>query len=317
MSTTNRNFSDLPVSETRRGKERRIGVEIEFGGLTLEETADVLGRALGGTVTNKNGKWRITDTSIGEVTFYLDTRFRQDISALQSEWIDAAARSVIPVEIITKPLSHSELNELSALETLLRAEGALGSRRSLFLGVGVHFNVEVRSLDLDDILPVLRAYAMVERALRRADPVDITRDITTFVDPYPKALARHLALAPPGSMDELISLYLTHAPSRDHGLDMLCIFAEIAPERVARAVNDSAVSARPTFHFRLPECRIDEADWSLVQEWQRWVAIETIAESDGLLRELAELWAEDRSERSRDEAIYERIRPLIQRRESA
>jgi hypothetical protein len=70
---------------------------------------------------------------------------------------------------------------------------------------------------------------------------------------------------------------------------MLPVFAHLDADRMAPVLTD-ATSARPTFHFRLPDCRIDEADWSLAQEWRRWLTVERVAEDDALLRRLGTAW---------------------------
>lgn len=37
------------------------------------------------------------------------------------------------------------------------------------------------------------------------------------------------------------------------------------------------VKARPAYHYRLPNCLIDEPDWRLAREWNTWVAVERLA----------------------------------------
>jgi hypothetical protein len=37
------------------------------------------------------------------------------------------------------------------------------------------------------------------------------------------------------------------------------------------------VKPRPAFHYRLPNCMVDEADWTLAEEWNRWVVVERLA----------------------------------------
>ncbi|MEC9104016.1 MAG: amidoligase family protein, partial [Pseudomonadota bacterium] len=58
----------------------------------------------------------------------------------------------------------------------------------------------------------------------------------------------------------------------------------------ADALGDDSTSARPAFHFRLPDCRIDEADWSLRGEWLRWLLVEEIAADEALLVKLLHGW---------------------------
>ena len=37
------------------------------------------------------------------------------------------------------------------------------------------------------------------------------------------------------------------------------------------------MSPRPAYHYRLPNCRIDEPGWSIAAEWGRWVLVERLA----------------------------------------
>ena len=47
------------------------------------------------------------------------------------------------------------------------------------------------------------------------------------------------------------------------------------------------MSARPTFHYRLPNCRVDEPDWRIAHEWNAWVTVEALAaDEDALHKEL-------------------------------
>lgn len=147
-----------------------------------------------------------------------------------------------------------------------------------------------------EVRPILTAYALLEDALRGGRRVDMTRRLLPFTDPYPRAFVDALVERQDCDMDELIDLYLRETPSRDRGLDMLPLFAEIAPERVARATEgDPAIGARPAFHYRLPDCRIDEAGWSIALEWNRWVEIERIAGAPDVLRALCEAWRAHRT----------------------
>ena len=55
------------------------------------------------------------------------------------------------------------------------------------------------------------------------------------------------------------------------------------------------ISPRPTYHYRLPDCRIDEPHWSLALEWNRWVRIEEIAGDADLIAALCEGWQAHRA----------------------
>ena len=74
----------FPVPERARradGEMRRLGVEIEFGGLLGKAIVDALIRALGGTAAALSvAKWRLDDTSIVALRIELDSRFVQRVA---------------------------------------------------------------------------------------------------------------------------------------------------------------------------------------------------------------------------------------------
>lgn len=76
----------------------------------------------------------------------------------------------------------------------------------------------------------------------------------------------------------LIDDYLRLTPTRNRPLDLLPLFAHIDEDRVMSApVETRLVNPRPAFHYRLPDCRIDDPGWSLALAWDHWVAIERLA----------------------------------------
>ncbi|WP_104019220.1 amidoligase family protein [Roseovarius nitratireducens] len=287
-------FAPLPQPLNAEGEARRVGVEIELGGLDEARVARIVADRLGGRADQEDSHiWAVRESGIGDVAVYLDIFLRK---AQKSRLRDLAldlGREVVPVEIVTEPLDMDGLARLDGLRDALRDAGAQGSGAGLVFGFGVHFNIEVASgADADTVRPLL-AYALIEDWLRSAYPIDESRRLLPFTDPYPTDFVRALIEAGPGAArDHVTGLYLELTPSRNRGLDMLPLFAHFDGPRVAAAITDKT-SARPAFHFRLPDCRIDEADWSLAREWWRWVAVERVARDDALLRRLADAWLDD------------------------
>src|SRR6056297_577950 len=287
-------FTPLPRPLNAQGDLRRVGVEIELGGLSEAEVAGICTDTLGGRAEQGNGPfWTIRDSRIGTLEVYLDIFLRK---ATQSKLRDLAldlGREVVPVEIVTEPLDMEGLEALEDLTVALRRAGALGSGAGWVFGFGVHLNIEIASRQNADILRPLLAYALIEDWLRHAGPIDESRRLLPFTDPYPTSFVRALlGLGMDASLRQMIAAYLEHTPSRNRGLDMLPIFAHLAPGSVEGALGES-VSARPAFHFRLPDCLIDEPDWSIAHEWQRWITVERIAEDERLLTRLGAAWLDD------------------------
>ncbi|MEL6680993.1 MAG: amidoligase family protein, partial [Pseudomonadota bacterium] len=204
----------------------------------------------------------------------------------------ALGRSVIPVEVVTPPLEPVALEIVDDMTADLVASGAKGTEAGLMFGFGMHINVEIRSQDPADIVPVLRAFAFLEDWLRGTDPIDTSRRILPFVDPYPRGFVTDVAeRGADWDMDTLFELYFRHNRTRNRALDMLPILRTLDPERVDKTLGtDIKIGTRPTYHYRLPDCRLDDPGWSVVYEWNRWVLVEQVARDPELLEHLAERW---------------------------
>lgn len=291
---SSKRFVELPALKTRAGSDRMIGVEVEFGGVSEEEAARTAIDIFGGELVQESDTiWKIEDSEIGDIEVYLDVFLR---NAAKSALRDAAlnlGREVIPVELVTKPLRFDQLDRLETLMTALRKAGALGSSAGVVFGFGIHFNIEIEDESVEAIRKPLLAYALIEDWLRTANPIDETRRVLPFTAPYPTAFVRDLigAGANP-SLSDLIRIYLAHNETRNRGLDMLPIFAHVTPDEFKEALAE-LTSARPTFHFRLPDCLIDQPEWSLAGEWSRWAIVERVAADQSLLDQLASAWLDD------------------------
>ena len=291
--TTLTRFTPLPRPQTPEGDPRLCGVEIEFTGLTESETARLLARELGGKARcTDETDWEITGSELGKIEIYLDTALRKSGSRTVRVAGMELGREVIPVEIVTEPLDLAGLEALEALRGPMRREGAQGSSAHVFYGFGLHLNIQIASEDAAGITRPLLAYALIEDWMRRALPIDDSRKVLPFTAPYPTRLVADLArLGPDATPDRVQGTYLEHLQSRNFGLDMLPIFAWRDPQTVERALGpDHGTGARPAFHFRLPDCRIDDPRWSFADEWNRWLLVERIAEDTVLLQRLANAW---------------------------
>ena len=59
---------------------------------------------------------------------------------------------------------------------------------------------------------------------------------------------------------------------------MLPLFAWIDEDRVRTTIDDPRIKPRPTFHYRLPNAQVSDSLWSLAEDWNRWVVVETLAD---------------------------------------
>lgn len=287
----------LPRPETAAGKPRRIGVEIEFSGLTEAQVARILVKQLAAAPARKSAAIGWSKAAAWGISRSISTASRWNGSTMTV----SAGRSAIwraPWCRSRSSRTRWEVPQIAEFDRAiqaLREAGAEGTGTGVLSAFGVHFNPEVVSTDYADVMPVITAHALLEDYIKRVAGTDFSRRVMTWVAPYPRALVDRLAAEkPPATMDALIDTYLELAPSRNHSLDMLCLFAHLDEKKVAKAVDMELVSPRPTYHWRLPDCRIDEKGWTLATEWNRWVLVETVAGDADLLQRLCAAWRDHR-----------------------
>lgn len=273
------------------GDARRVGVELEFADLSVGRAADVTAAVFGANVRMRDRHFaQVVGDPDGVFTVELDTRLVAKVDedsetmATARAWFGDLAALVVPVEVASPPMSVSRVAEIDALVAALRRAGASGSHRSVFYAFGAHLNVEAERLDADEILCVLRAYLLVEEWLRAQIDVNPARAAAGFEKRFPAAY-QTLALDPDYAPDmtTLIDDYLRWNPTRNRGLDLLPLFAEIDEARVRDALPGESVSARPAFHYRLPNSEVDDARWSVRRELKRWAVVENLAADQRML----------------------------------
>ncbi len=293
-------MSQSAPSALGKGSVRRVGVEIEFGGIDTSVTARIVRDTLGGSVEQfASHTATIRDTEIGDVKVELDWSWiRQSdddggVIDQTKELLAELGRDVVPTEIVTPPLPGERIDALDRLMTALAAGGAKGTRSGLLNGFGLHLNPELWEADLNarSLRRVIQAYLLLSPGLRRDIQVDITRTILPFVAPFGDDYLRHM-LRPDydPDLDRLIDDYIAFNPTRNRELDMLPVFAHLDGDRVRRSLKDPKIASRPTFHWRLPNADLENPDWSIAHEWERWLSVEALAvDTDRLTREI-EAW---------------------------
>lgn len=295
MSTTSVCFKSPPVTHKKDGNPRRVGFELEFSGLSLEQAADVLKTSLGGTLKKKTiVEWTFHNDALGDFKLELDWSYlkrkaeenEQNKSnenwagLLTQTWIDLLAQAstlLVPVEIACPPVAFNDINALLPMIEALRNAGAVGTEESLIAAYGVHINTEIHSLDAETLFPYLKAFALLQWWLVDAHEVDVTRKISPYIDLYPEDYLKKVLSQPKPSMEQILSDYLEYNPSRNRALDLLPMLAYLDSAAVRQVVNDPKIQARPTFHYRLPNCQIDRENWSLSEAWNKWWIVEQLA----------------------------------------
>jgi len=263
--------------------------------ITLEHMSAAVLRQFGGCHEVASAfVHRVRDTRYGDFQLELDSNLLKEREYLKflrrlGVQVDPEARFnqvlsdlagiVVPHELVAPPIPWTALSELDRLREGLRSRGARGTHASLLYAFGLQLNVEAARLEADYLRDALRAFLLLYEWLIERGAVDLSRRFTPYVNPFPGRYARRI-LAPDYAPDMggLIDDYLRDNPTRNRPLDMLPLFAHIDRERVMSApVERHLVKPRPTFHYRLPNCQIDEPDWCIALPWNDWVAVERLA----------------------------------------
>lgn len=303
-------YRSPPVPYNENNKERRVGLELEFAGIGLERVADIITSIYGGEI-RKNHRYyiEIRNTDLGDFRVELDARILQkmaqedifdtaDIDIEERSFrksiediIDKLAMSVVPVEIVMPPVPLSKFGRLEELRKKLWEEKAEGTKGSLVHAFGMHINIEAPELDVDTILKYLRAFLLLYPWLLEKLEIDISRKLFPFVDPFPKEFVlKVLDVGYAPSQKELISDYIKFNPTRNRPLDLLPILAMLDEVTVKRKLNGEKNTPRPTFHYRLPNSKIDDLSWTFAKEWNYWIAVEELAQKPEMIDKLAQLY---------------------------
>lgn len=291
---------------TAAGEPRRAGFEFEFAGLEPRQACEAVVAVMGGEVREDNPfRYTVRATSHGDARVEMDAAVlteRRYLQALErlgvrlepglSDGLETAllklSKTLVPCEVVLPPIALGELDVLEALREELRRRRAKGTRASPAYAFGMHINVEPPDLGAETLTAYLRAFALLHDHVRALSEVDPTRSVSPYIDKYPGEYMRLVANPSyrPASVRDLAADYLAHNPTRNRPLDMLPVLAHLEPGFVAQGVakgERGLVKARPALHYRLPNCRIDEAAWSVEAEWDNWLLVERLAADPALM----------------------------------
>lgn len=307
---SNREFELPPQPLRDDGNPRRIGFELEFSGINLAQTVETVQRVMQASISQQTeAEVELTSEDFGAFNIEIDWSYLKSKAAKESgpnedrTWVDLLSRVaplLVPIEVVCPPIPVTRLNELLPMVDGLRDAGAIGTEESFISAYGVHVNVELPNLSSKTIGAYIRAYALLQWWLVDKHRIDIARRISPYIDLYTTAYLRQVLSHPDADMDQIFDDYLEHNPSRNRGLDLLPLLATIDEDRVRAVIDDPRIKARPAFHYRLPDCRIEHHDWSLQVPYNSWLVVEKLM---AMPEAVAELSAEFLS--------IERQRPLL------
>lgn len=303
-------FKTPPSTQNTSGKERCTGYEFEFTGVEIPEAAKLVQSLYGGSVSRVSTyEYHVEETSFGTFKLELDAQLLREKKyekTLKSIGIDLStfkniesiedklknmASSVVPFEIITPPIPLSKMPELQKLVDELRNWKAKGTGSSVLYAFGLHLNPEIPSNSTQSLLNHLRAFVLLDPWIRKDAKINISRRITPYINEYKEEyLQLILSIAYQPTLEEFIRDYFRYDNSRNRPLDMLPIFKHLNPDLTNSLLKETLTSGRPAYHYRLPNCSIEDPEWSLADEWNRWVYVEILANDKTVLNQYSQTY---------------------------
>jgi hypothetical protein len=306
-----------PLALTSAQKPRRVGVEIEFTGVEADLIVALIQQFFNGTSRPITAlEWVVEDTEFGKFKVELDAAMAkvlaqkqakaptqkqmdaQDLSdSLSGAAVDLmidAAKQLVPWEIVTPPIPCDQLQTLVPLIAGLRKAGALGTRQALHYAFGVHLNPELPDHQPATLVKYLQAFFCLYDWIAKNENIDPARWLSPYINHFSKEYIL-LVINPQYTPDlaQLIDDYLHHNPTRNRSLDMLPLFLFLDEARVRAVIDDERVNGRPTLHYRLPNCDIDNPAWNIHVPWRLWLEVEKLVVDDHKRTRLCVAYAQE------------------------
>lgn len=283
----------FPKASHYKQQTRRVGFEVEFAGLEMQQVIDIVAKSLGGEVETLSQAESLVHSDLGKFTIELDWGFAKSKAKEIAEakhknetdeklmgYLTKAAATLVPTEIVCPPIAINQLYKLDAMITALREAGAKGTDENWLYAFGVHINPELPDTSAPALVAYLQAFAVCQQWLLKAHNVDLARRITPYIDLYKKEYCL-LLLGYQGdeSVEQIMRDYLNHNPSRNRALDMLPMFRFLDEAFIKQQLPHEKINARPTLHYRLANCEIEKSSWQLSQSWNVFSVVDYLANS--------------------------------------
>lgn len=305
----------LPENQKNsKGNMRRVGFELEFSHIEIQDILNILKESFGLKEKKINNYYYKLESEYGDFFLELDFELmtKQKLKNSTREFFDKIgieidekdiedfenyvgelSKDIVPYEISTPPLPLDKLDIIKKLVKKLNENNAYGTSKRFYYAFGLHINVEVISLEVESLLAYLRAYLILQDFLNKDAKIDLTRKITPFIDNFKNDYIIYILRKEyTPTIEEFIRDYLTYNPTRNRSLDMLPILAFINEDLVRENLPEEKIKPRPTFHYRLSNSMIGEADWKVEDEWNRWVKVEKLANDAESMKNLSREYLE-------------------------
>ncbi|MGK7391114.1 MAG: amidoligase family protein [Candidatus Cyclobacteriaceae bacterium M2_1C_046] len=294
------NFKFPPRPYNEKNEYRKAGFEFEFAGLDFHITSQIIINIFGGEVKEIDRyQQRVVNTSFGDFKLEFDSRFLKEkryenflkeIGINLNEYsfhnklediVASVSSNLVPFEVILPPIPIDQLNKVEEFREELHRHNAEGTKASPLYAFALHINPELPDLETKTITNYLKAFLLLQYWIFEESKVSFTRHrLTTYINYFPEEyLLMVLNQNYQPDIDKLISHYKKYNPTRNRPLDVYPLFTYLKGQEVKVGVDDpDLINPRPTFHYRLPDCKIDDPQWTLDKEWNAWIQVEELAE---------------------------------------
>tara|TARA_R110002033_G_scaffold107863_2_gene154260 strand:- start:14586 stop:15602 length:1017 start_codon:yes stop_codon:yes gene_type:complete len=288
-----------------KDEPRHVGIEIEYSNLSLEKSAKLISEIFGGNL-EKITKYelKLKDTKYGDFKFELDAQLLQkmqtdnlfdklsniigSVSHSIDDIVDKTSKRFVPFEIATPPIPIKDLKEADKLVESLRLNGALGTTHSLYYAFGVHFNIEPPSQNIEDVLRLFKSFLIIQKWIELQSEVDIARKVSPYINDFPKEYIKKIIdLDYKPTKEEFLQDYIKYNPTRNRILDMLPQLAFWDEKEVRKHLPKEKINPRPTYHYRLPNSKVNLFRWNLSQEFQLWIIVEILANNEKVFNKMS------------------------------
>jgi len=289
----------------KKNKPRHLGIEIEYSNLSLERSAKIVSQLFGGDL-KKVTKYELLlkDTKYGDFKFELDAQLLQkmqsdnlfdklskiigNVSHDIDDIVDKTSKRFVPFEIAAPPIPIENIHDADIMVEQLRLNGALGTTHTLYYAFGVHFNIEPPSQDIEDVLKLFKSFLLIQKWIEIQSEVDIARKISPYINDFPKEYIKKIIdLDYKPTQEEFLDDYIKDNPTRNRILDMLPQLAFWDEKKVRGYLPNEKINPRPTYHYRLPNSKVNLFRWNLSQEFQLWVIVELLANNEEIFEKMS------------------------------